>query len=181
MEVTKQLGSRTHRVKVRRIIATVVAVVGLSALVLAPDAARAASNNATKSVVISTAKSSKYGTILVSGHTLYTLKPSKIACTANCLKIWPEVLLPKGVKKATAGTGVSATKLGTVKRAGGALQVTYSGKALYKFSEDTAPGQVKGVTTDTWGTWSLVVIKKPGAGSGGATTTTSPSGGGGGF
>ena len=115
----------------------------------------------TKSVVISTAKNSKYGTILVSGHTLYTLKPSKVACGAKCLKIWPEVLLPKGVKKATAGTGVSAAKLGTVKRAGGALQVTYSGKALYKFFEDTAAGQVKGVTTDTWGKWSVVVSEKP--------------------
>ena len=116
----------------------------------------------TKSVVISTAKNSKYGTILVSGHTLYTLKPSKVACGAKCLKIWPEVLLPKGVTKATAGTGVSAAKLGTVKRAGGALQVTYSGKALYKFFEDTAAGQVKGVSTDTWGKWSVVVTEEAG-------------------
>jgi predicted lipoprotein with Yx(FWY)xxD motif len=109
------------------------------------------------------------------------LKPSGPACTAKCLKIWPEVLLPKGVKKAQAGTGVSGAKLGTVKRAGGALQVTYSGKALYWFFEDTAAGQVKGVTTDTWGKWSVVVTKVPSSGSGGTTTTTSPSGGGGGF
>jgi len=158
-----------------------VAVFGLSAFVLAPDAARAASSNATKSVVISTAKNSKYGTILVSGHTLYTLKPNGTACTAKCLTIWPEVLLPKGVKNAKAGTGVSTAKLGTVKRAGGALQVTYSGKALYWFFKDTAAGQVKGVGTDTWGKWSVVVTKKPSSGSGGTTTTTSPSGGGGGF
>jgi hypothetical protein len=67
-----------------------------------------------------------------------------------------------------------------VKRAGGALQVTYGGKALYRFFKDTAAGQVKGVTTDTWGKWSVVVTKKPSS-SGGTTTTTSPSGGGGGF
>jgi predicted lipoprotein with Yx(FWY)xxD motif len=158
-----------------------VAAFGLSAFVLAPDAAHA-SSHATKVVVISTAKTSKYGTILVSGHTLYTLKPSKITCKASCLKIWPEVLLPKGVTKANAGTGVSAAKLGTVKRADGALQVTYGGKALYRFFKDTAAGQVKGVGTDTWGLWSVVVTKKPsGGGSGGTTTTTSPSGGGGGF
>jgi len=178
MELTKQDRATTRRVPVRRITLAAVAVFGLSAFVLAPDAAHA-SSHATKSVVISTAKNSKYGTILVSGHTLYTLKPSKIACTAKCLTIWPEVLLPKGVKKATAGTGVSTAKLGTVKRAGGALQVTYSGKALYKFFEDTTAGQVKGVGTDTWGTWSVVVTKQPS--SGGTTTTTSPSGGGGGF
>lgn len=91
------------------------------------------------------------------------------------------MLLPKGVTKAKAGTGVSATKLGTVKRAGGLLQVTYSGKELYFFFKDTAAGQVKGVGTDTWGKWSVVVLKQPSSGSSGTTTTTSPSGGGGGF
>jgi predicted lipoprotein with Yx(FWY)xxD motif len=180
MELTKQRGSKTRRVQVRRVTAAAVAVLGVSAVILAPDAAHA-SSHATKSVVISTAKNPKYGTILVSGKTLYTLKPSKVACTAKCLQIWPAVLLPKGVKKPTAGTGVSAAKLGTVKRAGGELQVTYAGKALYWFFEDTAAGQVKGVGTDTWGAWSVVVIKKPSSGSGGTTTTTSPSGGGGGF
>ena len=49
------------------------------------------------------------------------------------------------MNKATAGTGVSAAKLGTIKVAGGALQVTYSGKALYWFFGDKAAGQVKGV------------------------------------
>ena len=115
MELTKRDSATTRRVRLRRITAAAVAVVGLSAFVLAPEAAQA-SSHATKSVVISTAKTSKYGTILVSGHTLYTLTPSKIACEASCLKIWPEVLLPKGVTKAEAGTGVSAAKLGTIKR-----------------------------------------------------------------
>jgi predicted lipoprotein with Yx(FWY)xxD motif len=181
MELTNKHSGTTHRVSVRRITAAGVVAVGLSAFVLAPDAARAASSTATKTLVISTATNSKYGTILVSGRTLYTLKPSAVACTAKCLKVWPEVLLPKGVKKATAGHGVTAAKLGTVTRAGGTLQVTYSGKALYWFFGDTAPGQVKGVGTDTWGTWSVVVTSKASSGSGGTTTTTSPSGGGGGF
>ena len=180
MELTNPDRATARRVPVGRVTVAAVAVLGLSAFVLAPDAAHA-SSHAAKGVVISTANSPKYGTILVSGDTLYTLKPSKIACTAKCLKIWPEVLLPKGVTKATAGTGVSAAKLGTVKRAGGVLQVTYSGKALYWFFKDTAAGQVNGVGTDTWGKWSVVVLKQPSSGSGGTTTTTSPSGGGGGF
>ena len=180
MKLTKHDSRTTPRVFLRRITVAAVAVLGSFAFVLAPDAAHA-SSHATKSLVISTAKNAKYGTILVSGRTLYTLKPSAIACTASCLKIWPEVLLPKGVTKATAGTGVSAAKLGTVKRAGGVLQVTYSGKALYWFFKDTAAGQVNGVGTDTWGKWSVVVLKQPSSGSGGTTTTTSPSGGGGGF
>ncbi|MGA3215714.1 MAG: hypothetical protein ABSD97_08515 [Acidimicrobiales bacterium] len=180
MELTKQHGPTTPRVTVRRIAVAAIALLGLFAFVLAPDAAHA-SGRATKSVVISTVNNAKYGTILVSGNTVYTLKPSSVPCTASCLKIWPEVLLPKGVTKAKAGTGVSAAKLGTVKRAGGLLQVTYSGKELYFFFKDTAAGQVKGVGTDTWGKWSVVVLKQPSSGSSGTTTTTSPSGGGGGF
>ena len=88
-----------------------------------------------KSIVISTSKSAKYGTILVSGKTLYTLQPNNVSCTAACQKFWVEVLLPKGVTKAAAGPGVSAAKLGTTKGAGGALQVTYGGKALFLFSK----------------------------------------------
>jgi predicted lipoprotein with Yx(FWY)xxD motif len=125
-------------------------------------------------VVVSATKSGQLGTILVSGNTLYTLRASATPCTALCLTIWPELLLPKGVTKAKAGTGVSASKLGTVKRAHGALQVTYAGKALYWFSGDTAAGQVNGNVTDAWGKWSDVVTAKAagsgsGSGSGGST------------
>jgi predicted lipoprotein with Yx(FWY)xxD motif len=143
---------------------------GLSGLVLAQPAADAAS-----SVVVSTTRTPTHGTILESGKTVYTLKASKTACTAQCLKIWPAVMLPKGVTKATAGTGVTASKLGTVKRSGGALQVTYSGKPLYFFVGDTVAGQVNGDITDAWGKWSDVVTGKPvsaSAGSGGSTAGT---------
>ena len=42
-----------------------------------------------------------------------------------------------------------------MKRSGGTLQVTYSGKPLYWFSGDNAAGQVNGNVTDTWGKWSV--------------------------
>jgi predicted lipoprotein with Yx(FWY)xxD motif len=161
MEQTNQHRVTAHRGSVGRIAAAVCAAGGLFASVFAPGTASAATTHAAKSVVISTLKTKKFGTVLVSGDTLYTLKPSKTACTAACQKIWPEVLLPKGVTKATAGAHVSAAKLGTVKGAGGVLQVTYSGKALYWFSGDKAPGQVTGNVTDTWGTWSDVGTVKP--------------------
>jgi predicted lipoprotein with Yx(FWY)xxD motif len=138
----------------------------------------AAPTSTTASVVVSTSQSAAHGTILVSGDTLYTLKPSQTACTSACLKVWPELLLPKGVTAATAGTGVSASKLGTLARAGGALQVTYSGQALYYFSGDAAAGQVNGNVTDTWGAWSDVLTAgKPAA----STPTTAPASGGAGF
>lgn len=121
-----------------------------------------AANQSAKSVVVSTAQSAAHGTILVSGNTLYTLKPSQTSCTAACLKIWPALLLPSGATAAQAGPGVDAGKLGTMAN-GNALQVTYAGQALYYFSEDTGPGQVNGNVTDVWGTWSDVVIATPGA------------------
>ena len=111
---------------------------------------------------ISTAKAGKLGTLLVAGQdTVYTLKPSKTACTAKCLKVWPPVQLPSGMTAATAGTGVDAAKLGTKALADGTMQVTYGGKPLYWFFKDKAPGQVKGNITDKWGKW-LSVVTVPG-------------------
>ncbi len=121
-------------------------------------------------LTVATAKSSQYGTILISGNTLYTLKPSKVACSTKCLQSWPQVLLPKGVTKATAGAGVKSSKLGKIKLKSGRYQVTYAGKALYWFVLDTAPGQVNGVLSDTWGKWSVYVTAKPTT----TTTTTTP-------
>ena len=159
---------------------TRIAVAFLVAGGLAPSfgvtGASAALHSHATSSVISTFKSAKRGTILVDGKTLYTLKPNATACTAACHKIWIPVLLPTGVTKATAGTGVSAAKLGTLKIAGG-LQVTYGGKALFWFFQDKSLGQVKGNVTDTWGKWVDVVLVKP---AGKSTTTTTVSGGGGG-
>jgi predicted lipoprotein with Yx(FWY)xxD motif len=171
MKQATQDGSSTRKAAVGRMVSAAVALGGLSGLVLADSTAGAAS-----SVVVSTTKNTNFGTILVSGKALYTLKASKTACSTSCLKIWPALMLPKGVTKATAGTGVSASKLGTVKR-GGALQVTYGGKPLYRFAEDTSASQVNGNITDTWGKWSVVVTKPAssssssgsGSGSGGST------------
>jgi predicted lipoprotein with Yx(FWY)xxD motif len=176
MKRTKQHRSPTHRFSVGRIAFAVLAVGGLSATGVVASTAGAAT-----STTVSTTKNAKLGTILVSGKTVYTLKASSTACAATCLKVWPEVLLPKGVKKAKAGNGVNAAKLGTVKRRDGALQVTYAGKPLYWFVGDKAAGQVHGDLTDTWGKWSVVVTTKPaqtssnsgsGSGSGGSTAGT---------
>src|SRR5262249_16894996 len=75
----------------------------------------------------------------------------------KCLKVWRPVLLPRGVMAATAGTGVDASKLGTVATANGALQITYSGQPLYWFAKDKTPGQVKGNMKNKWGRGKTVV------------------------
>jgi predicted lipoprotein with Yx(FWY)xxD motif len=156
-----------------RLAGAALAVGGLSASVAAAGAAGAATSG-----VVSTTRNTHFGTILVSGNAVYTLKASKVPCGTNCLKIWPEVLLPKGVTTTTAGPGVNAASLGTVTRSGGSLQVTYGGKPLYYFFKDTRPGQVGGNITDKWGKWSVVVTVKPAhARSGGTPTTSAGSGG----
>jgi predicted lipoprotein with Yx(FWY)xxD motif len=127
--------------------------------------------------IIATTQNAQFGTILVSGKTVYTLKASKTPCTSRCLKVWPEVLVAKGTIRAQAGSGVHASMLGTIKRSGGARQVTYGGKPLYWFSGDSGAGQVNGNVTDTWGTWSVVVTAMAAQSSPGATTaptTTMP-------
>ena len=161
MKQSRQDEKITHRAPVWRMAAAALAVGALSTSAFVVGTASAATSQAAKTVVISTFKTKKFGTFLVDGKTLYTLKGSKTACAAACNKIWPGVMLPKGETKAKAGAGVNAAKLGTVMRTGGAFQVTYSGKALYWFSGDKAPGQVTGNIKDLWGTWSYVATVKP--------------------
>jgi predicted lipoprotein with Yx(FWY)xxD motif len=159
-----------RRVPIARLAGAMVAVGGLAASFAIAGPAGAATIT-----TVSTTKSTQFGTILVSGKTVYTLKASKTPCTAACLAVWPQVLLPKGMAKPHAKGGVNAAKLGTIKRANGALQVTYNGKPLYHFVGDTATGQVHGNVTDTWGKWSAVVTKAP---TGGTTSSTSSGGSG---
>jgi predicted lipoprotein with Yx(FWY)xxD motif len=150
-------------------IASTLVVAGALATAIGVASASGAPHVHAKNVVITSVKSTKFGTILTDGTTLYTLKPNSTSCTATCHKYWIPVDLPKGDTKAVAGSGVSAVKLGTVKVKGG-RQVTYGGKALYWFFEDKSAGQVKGNVTDTWGKWADVVLAKPASKP--ATTTT---------
>ena len=81
-----------------------------------------------------------------SGLTLYHYtdeKSGKIDCKGACAKLWPPLLV-KGSAKPLAGAGLSAGKLGTVKRPDGGVQVTYNGLALYRYAPDRKAGDVKG-------------------------------------
>jgi predicted lipoprotein with Yx(FWY)xxD motif len=62
----------------------------------------------------------------------------KSACYGECAKAWPPVFTDG---KPVAGRGVKARLLGTIKRRGGAKQVTYAGRPLY-FYVNEGPGQV---------------------------------------
>jgi len=150
---------------------------GLSAGVIAAAPAGATTSRTAKAVLVKTVSVANVGKVLASGKTLYILKGSNASCTAACLAVWPALVLPKGVTKATAGPGVNKAKLGTVTRSGGVRQVTYGGKPLYYFVGDTAPGQAHGNVSDTWGSWTVVKIGSSTASASNVTSSTASSGG----
>jgi predicted lipoprotein with Yx(FWY)xxD motif len=96
---------------------------------------------------------SSLGQILVNsrGHTLYLFKAdigTKSACTGACAAAWPPLL---ATGKTTAGTGLTASKLGTIARSGHSRQVTYNGHPLYLFIKDQKPGDVTGQGVTAFG------------------------------
>lgn len=81
-----------------------------------------------------------------SGRTLYWFAPDtpgRSACYGTCAAYWPPV-----TGEPTAGPGVTLSKLGTIRRTDGALQVTYDGHPLYTYIGDTGPGQASGNDID---------------------------------
>lgn len=95
------------------------------------------------------------GPILVSssGHTLYEFTrdhshSNSCVKISGCSEIWP-ALTSSG--KPTAGPGVRASLLSTIKLPGGARQVTYAGHALYLYSADSGPGETSYVGEKAFG------------------------------
>jgi predicted lipoprotein with Yx(FWY)xxD motif len=93
------------------------------------------------------------GTVLINseGRTLYLFKAdsgSQSACSGACATAWPPLL---ATGNPTAGTGLSASKLGTITRSGSTQQVTYNGHPLYLFVKDTKPGQTNGQGVTAFG------------------------------
>jgi predicted lipoprotein with Yx(FWY)xxD motif len=158
MQQTEKTQGSTRRRSARRLAAAALVAGALSAALAMTAPGIAGAQGSNTATTISTIKDSKVGTILVAGDTpVYTLK-SKKACDATCMTARPPVLLPQGVSTPTAGSGVDASKLGTM-TAGSGLQVTYGGKPLYWSAKDTGSGKPKGVGSDKFGKWALVVTK----------------------
>ncbi len=122
----------------------------------------------------------KVGKVLVdsAGYTLYMFSLDtnhQPHCSGSCATAWPPLL---STGKPTAGSGVSASLLGTVKDADGKTQVTYNGWPLYTFSGDTKPGEATGQGLDAFGgKWAAVT--SAGTAVGASTTSSSSSTGGG--
>jgi predicted lipoprotein with Yx(FWY)xxD motif len=154
------------------------------------------SNSTTASSAGGTASGSTVSTQMIGGAdllvdskgaVLYTNDQdasSKIACTGACTSIWVPLSAPSGGQPSSSDSAVQA-KLGVTKQPGGGDQVTFDGKPLYTFVQDST-GQATGDgVTDSFGgttfTWTAASPSgaKPSGGS--APTTTSSSGGGGAY
>ena len=181
----------------------------LSVPVLAIGLAACGSNSSSSSTTSSTATStggaastvstksiSGVGTVLVDakGDTLYTNNQdsgSKIACTGSCTSIWSPLPAPPGGQPTSDNASVQA-KLGVVKHSTGTShadlplpgQVTFGGKPLYTFVQDS-PGEATGNgVKDSFGgtnfTWTAATASGAAASSSTTTTTTTTTGSSGG-
>jgi predicted lipoprotein with Yx(FWY)xxD motif len=161
----------------RRLSAQLVALVAFLAL-------GAAAAYAVTGPILKAAHNAKLGSIVVSaqGLTLYhlTSEQGSIKCTGICQSFWiPVLVTAKG--KPVLGKGVVAAKVGTIRRPGGKLQVTYNKLPLYRYYLDKKPGQYRGEgLAEGTGTWFAVSLKgtivKLGGGGGAGGTTTGTTG-----
>ena len=157
-----------------------VAAVPLVALAVAGcggsgSTATVASSSGSRADTVGVAKNASLGNILVDsqGRTLYLFradKGTKSACSGECAVDWPPL---RASGKPTAGSGVTASKLGTSPRSDGQAQVTYDGHPLYRFANDHKAGDATGQGLNAFGgAW---YVLSP---AGSAITGSSSSGGG---
>jgi predicted lipoprotein with Yx(FWY)xxD motif len=150
------------------------------------DSASAAANTtAGGSDTVSTKSISGVGTVLVDsqGQALYTNNQDSgmnVACTGSCTAIWVPLMAPSSGQPTSSDQAVQA-KLGMVK-SNGSSQVTFGGKPLYSFVQDS-PGQVTGNGfTDNFGgtsfTWTVASTGQASPSANGTNTSSGSSSGG---
>jgi predicted lipoprotein with Yx(FWY)xxD motif len=141
---------------------------------------------------VSTKSVSGVGTVLVdsNGQALYTNNQDSgmnVACSGSCTSIWMPLMAPSGGQPTSSDQAVQS-KLGVVKAKGGS-QVTFGGKPLYSFVQDSS-GQVTGNgandsfdgTSFTWTVASTGNVSSGATSSGGSSaSSTSSSGSSGGY
>src|SRR6478736_1771779 len=131
------------------VLATLAVAVSLAVGLGAASAANHASGGA---ATVGTSTSS-LGRILVDsqGRTLYLFEADKAGrsvCNGACAAYWPPLLTKS---KPVAKGAVKSSLLGVTRRANGTTQVTYAGHPLYRFVQDTKPGQTNGQGLNLFG------------------------------
>ena len=105
----------------------------------------------TSPAVVNVGQNTTLGSFLVdsTGMTLYIRTkdtPGVSKYHDSCATNWP-ALLTNGAP--TAGTGVTASMLGTTARTDGTVQVTYNGWPLYYSTKDKVAGDTNGESANT--------------------------------
>ena len=140
---------------------------------------------------VSTKSVNGVGTVLVDTKGMSLYSPTQeasgmVRCTGSCTSIWIPLTLRNGKTQPVASSSLMP-KLGVITRPGGTKQVTFDGRPLYTFAEDTKAGSVSGNgVSDSFGgksfTWHVASTGKVAAGSsGGSSNTGSTSSSGGGY
>jgi predicted lipoprotein with Yx(FWY)xxD motif len=106
-----------------------------------------------KAATVRVAANGTLGQILVDsrGRTLYLFEGdsgTRSACTGGCAAAWPPL---RASGTPVAGSGITASKLGTSARADGKPQVTYDGHPLYLYTGDQSSGDVNGEGVNAFG------------------------------
>ena len=137
-----------HRLGSIKHLAGLALVVAIAAAGAIASPALAAEPTKTLSLTIA---SSKLGSIIVDGdgYTIYMFRPAArnvSNCEGQCLTAWPPVKLGKGETLANVATsaGLRRSLLGVAMREDGSRQVTYDGRPLYWWFQDTKAGDLKG-------------------------------------
>ena len=119
---------------------------GVAGLAMAQPASapRAAASGAGLTSTALTVRSSRYGRILFDGRGFalyaFTRDPrGRSMCAGACAKEWPPFLVHG---RPQVAPGLTASLVGTTRRADGSLQVTYAGRPLYYYRGDSKPGQI---------------------------------------
>ena len=130
-----------------------VVLVAFAALAVVAQTAPAARQDTMKPQVVRTIVDNKLGRVLTTAGKqaiyVWNKEPKgKVRCTGACAKAWPPVIVKAGVVVPMHVKGIMG-EFGTVRRAGGARQLTFNRRALYTYAHEKA-GQVLCNNVDSW-------------------------------
>ena len=140
-------------------------------------ATASSSQSGSGSHTIAVSDNCNLGKILVDskGRSVYLFEKDtgpKSTCSGGCATEWPPVTT---TGKATAGSGLTASMVGTTTRSDGTKQVTYNGHPLYTYVGDAKAGDTNGQGVSAFGARWYAVSPA------GSTVTAMGSGSGGGY
>ncbi len=135
----------------RKKIAVVLVV--MAALAVVAQTAPAARQDTMKPQLVTTIVDKKLGRVLTTAgkQAIYVWNKEPkgtVRCTGACAKAWPPVFVKAGVVVPMHVKGIMG-EFGTVRRAGGARQLTFNRRALYTYAHEKA-GQVLCNNVDSW-------------------------------